>query len=80
MIDRVIVTAIYRKQKFDMELPANVSVEKLTPSLLLALQTKGFFPTSSINLLSNGKVLRAKDTLLQSGVWDGSYLELLDRG
>lgn len=80
MIDNVIVTVIYRDQRFDMELPANVPAERLRPALAAALQTKGFFPTDPLELVCNGQTLKDADTFLRSGVWDGCCLELRDRG
>lgn len=79
MIDNVIVTVAYRDQRFDMELPANVPVEKIGPALAAALQAKGLFPAGPLDLACGGQTLRGSDTFLRSGVWDGSCLELRDK-
>lgn len=78
MVKYVILTVIYRKQQFDMELPADVPIKRLLPSLITALQSKGFIVPASVELLGNGRRLDASETLLDAGVWDGSYLELKD--
>lgn len=79
MVDHVIVTVIYKSHKFDMEIPANTSIEKIMPNLTAALQLKGVSLCGSLILTCNGQTLKPTDTLLQSGVWDGCYLELQDR-
>ena len=80
MVDHVIVTVIYKTSKFDMEIPANTSIEKIIPNLIAAFQSKGISIKEPVALACNGRVLKPIDTLLQSGVWDGCYLELQDRG
>lgn len=79
MVDCVIVTVVYKSHKFDMEIPANTPIETIKPNLIAALQSKGISPGGSFSLTCNGRALRPEDTLLQSGVWDGSYLELQNR-
>ncbi len=80
MVDHVIVTVVYKTCRFDMELPANTPIEKIKPNLISALQWKGVSLNKSLDLTCGGRVLKPADTLLQSGVWDGCYLELQDRG
>lgn len=80
MVDHVIVTVMYKACKFDMEIPANTPIEKIMPNLFSALQSKGISIKKSLDLAYSGRTLKPTDTLLQSGVWDGCYLELQDRG
>lgn len=80
MVNHVIVTVMYKASKFDMEIPANIAVEKIMPNLVAAFQAKGTSTYSSLVMTCNGQTLKPTDTLLQSGVWDGCYLELQDRG
>lgn len=80
MVDHIIVTVMYKSRQFDMEIPANTLIEKIMPNLIAALQSKGVPLYGSFVLTCNGQTLKPTDTLLQSGVWDGCYLELQDRG
>lgn len=80
MVDHVIVTVIYKTRKFDIEIPANTLIEKIIPSLISALQSKGISVNKPLDLVCNGRTLKPTDTLLQSGVWDGCYLEIQNRG
>lgn len=79
MVDDVIVTVVYRSYQFDMEIPANTSVEKIMPGLRAALQSKGISLGDSFILTCRGRTLAPSDTLFRAGVWDGSYLEVHDR-
>ena len=80
MVDHVIVTVMYKSREFDMEIPANITIEKIMPNLVAAFQAKGTSTYGSLFMTCNGQTLKPTDTLLQSGVWDGCYLELQDRG
>lgn len=80
MLDKVLVTVVCKERRFDMEIPANVPVERLSPTLTLALQSKGIAFHGTVGLFSSGQLLSSADTLFQCGIWDGSCLELRDGG
>ncbi len=74
MIENVIVTIVYAKQAYDIELPANTSVTRLKPVIAEALSRKALPMQGDFTLACNGNALRGADTLFDAGVWDGSYL------
>lgn len=77
MVDKVIVTLTCKNHAFDIEFPADIAVEQIRPLLIQALQYKGIFVTEPFNLVCNGHTLKNSDTFLKSGVWDGSYIDLV---
>lgn len=80
MVDKVVVTLTYGNREFDMEFPAKAPVEQIKPLLIQALQYKGVLLAEPFHLVCNGYVLKNSDTFLESGVWDGCYLELIYGG
>lgn len=77
MINKIIVTCVYSNQEFDMELPANTELEQIKPAIAEALSQKGIYLSAPFRLVSNGHPLKETDTLFRSGVWDGSYLDVI---
>ena len=80
MIDYVLITVRYaNKMEKDMELPAQVEINKLNEMLLDSLQTAEpmlFSLKEKIDIRFNGKVLNS-GTLFENKVWDGSIVELI---
>lgn len=77
MVDKVIVTLVCQDMEFDMEFPAKVQLGHLKPIIALALESRGLYLSDSFQLRSRGGQLKETDTLLEAGVWDGSYLEVV---
>lgn len=77
MIDKVIVTMIYSAREFDMELPANTKIEQIKPAIVAALRRKGIHLPETFQLAGSRRPLEESATLLESGIWDGSYLEII---
>lgn len=75
MVDNLIVTLLCQDMEFDMEFPAKVQLGQLKPVIALALESKGLHLPDDFRIRSGGELLRETDTLLEAGVWDGSYLE-----
>lgn len=80
MIDYALVTVRYAdKMEKDMELPAQLEIQKLTPMLLEALQTAEpnlFSDKNNIFIKANGKRID-NGTLFENKVWDGAVLEIV---
>ena len=79
MIDDVIVTVATENQDFsvDMELPAQLPFNELTPKLLETLKefdADRFGNTEELTLMYNEAVLSGDATLESEAVWDGSIL------
>lgn len=77
MIENVIVTLRCLEREFDVELPAGVKIGKLKPAIFEAMRRRGICLENGFLLESNGYSLKETDTLLEAGVWDGSYLNIL---
>lgn len=77
MLDKVLITLVCRDREFDMELPATTELGQIKPAIAEALQQKGVYLSATFQLVSNGYSLKETDTLFQSGIWDGSYLNIL---
>lgn len=77
VVGKVIVTLVCRGREHDVELPADVKLGQLKPYIALALERKGLHPPESFRLSGNGRELCEEETLLEAGIWDGSYLEVL---
>lgn len=75
MVDKVIVTLVCQGMEFDMEFPAKVTLGQLKPVIALALESRGLHLPDAFRLRSGEEQLKETDTLLEAGVWDGSYLE-----
>ncbi len=80
MVDNVVVTLRYGKHEFDMEFPAEIPIGQIRPLLIRALQQKGVLIAEPFNLFCSDHILNDSETFLGSGVWDGSYLELICGG
>lgn len=77
VVGKVIVTLVCRGREYDVELPADVKLGRLKPCIALALEHKGLHPPEGFRLSGNGRGLEEEETLLEAGIWDGSYLEVL---
>ncbi|EOS35202.1 hypothetical protein C808_04981 [Lachnospiraceae bacterium M18-1] len=77
MTDKVIVTMIYSDREFDMELPANTKIEQIKPAIAAALRCKGIHLPETFQLAGSRRLLEESATLLENGIWDGSYLKII---
>lgn len=77
MVGKVIVTLVCQDMEFDMEFPAKVQMGHLKPVIALALESRGLHLSNAFQIRSRGEQLKETDTLLEAGVWDGSYLEVV---
>lgn len=75
MVDKVIVTLVCQGMEFDMEFPAKAELGQLKPVIALALESRRLYLPEAFRIRSRGEQLKETDTLLEAGVWDGSYLE-----
>ena len=78
-----IVTVQTADQLFmqDMELPSELPVSELAPKLLEVLKNiaeDDFADWNNIRLEANNRVLTDSDTLVKTGVFDGSRITLLE--
>ncbi len=80
MIQTVIITLAYREQEFDMELPAHTAVSQLKTVLAKALTYRGLHLPADFGLEEKGVLLKDTDTLYESGIWDGSCLNIVSGG
>lgn len=80
MIDYVLVTVKFQnKMEKDMELPAQIEIQKLCEMLLDTLQNAEsslFSDFTSVKLQHNRKIID-KGTLFDNKIWDGSILEVV---
>ncbi len=80
MIDYVLVTVRYgSKMEKDMEIPAQVEIDKVADMLLESLQTAEpllFSEKEKIQIKYKNKTV-ANGTLFENGIWDGSIIEIL---
>ena len=80
MVENVIVTLVCGEREFDMELPAKTEVCRLKTLLCEAMRKKGLYLTEKFELESSGCLLKETDTLYETGVWDGSFLKIVQKG
>ena len=80
MIEYVLVTVKYsNRMEKDMELPAQVEVDKVCSMLLETLQTAEpilFSDKESISLKYKNKLVDS-GTLYENKIWNGSILEII---
>ncbi len=76
MIKNVLVTLRCLEREFDMELSADIEVRQLKQAVSEAMRYKGICLDDDFIFESNGHPLKETDTLLEAGVWDGSYLNI----
>ena len=81
MITAVIVTVKIAgaQQQHDMELPADITIEELSPKLLMALkniESRLFLGVERIKIKfdAENRYLADKEILVNAGVWDGSVI------
>lgn len=81
-MDYAIITLIFAsKLSLDMELPLKIKISELTVLILTTLKQMDygrFARLNSIKLQYNEKQLDPNATLEQYGVWDGSYLTVIE--
>ncbi len=79
----VTVTNVAKTYLYDLELPTEITVDKLKDDIVEALNGYNpelFLRTASIELFCNriGRRLQAEDTLESAGVWNGDYITIVE--
>lgn len=82
-MDYTIVTLRFGENAFevDLELPLKLSIGELTKKLLVTLKAidyERFARIDGIGLVFQGRRLDLELTLEHYGVWDGSYLTVIE--
>ena len=79
----VTVTNISKTYLYDLELPVNVTADKLSSDIVEALNGYNpalLLPPTSARLFCNriGRQLEAGETLESAGVWNGDYITIIE--
>lgn len=79
----VTVTNISKVYLYDIEVPTNISIEKLKDNIVEALNGYNpdlFLQSATTELFCNrlGRRLKAEETLENAGVWNGDYITMLE--
>lgn len=84
-MEHIIVTATNIRKSFlyDLDVPTNLTVDKLKDDIVEALNGYDpnlFLRTATTELFCNrlGRQLTAEETLESAGVWNGDYITLLE--
>jgi len=84
-VDSVIITItnIAKSYMYDLELPTNITIDKLKDDIVEALN--GYNPdlylrTATTELFCNrlGRQLTSNETLIEAGVWNGDYITIIE--
>lgn len=84
-MDSVIITItnIAKSYMYDLELPTNITIDKLKDDIVEALN--GYNPdlylrTATTELFCNrlGRQLTSNETLIEAGVWNGDYITIIE--
>lgn len=84
-MDNVIITLLFERSydPIDLELPAKLPIDELEVKMLEALKAmdiEQFEGTKRVRFKFKDNVLDPDKTLEEYGVWDGSYVTLLEIG
>lgn len=79
----VTVTNIAKAYLYDLEVPTNISIDKLKDDIVEALNGYNpnlFLRTATTELFFNriGRQLNADETLESAGVWNGDYITIIE--
>ena len=79
----VTVTNISKSYLYDIEVPTNITINKLKDDIVEALNGYNpdlFLRTATTELFCNriGRQLKAEETLENAGVWNGDYITILE--
>lgn len=79
----VTVTNISKSYLYDIEVPTNITIDKLKDDIVEALNGYNpdlFLRTATTELFCNriGRQLKAEETLENAGVWNGDYITILE--
>lgn len=82
-MDYSVVTLLFEKKyrEIDLEIPLKIPIEELSRKMtdtLKAIDYGRFAGISNIGIMFNGNVLNPENTLEDYGVWDGSYLTIIE--
>lgn len=79
----ITVTNISKVYLYDIEVPTNITIDKLKDDIVEALNGYNpdlFLRTATTELFCNriGRQLKAEETLENAGVWNGDYITILE--
>ena len=79
----VTVTNISKSYLYDIEVPTNITIDKLKDDIVEALNGYNpdlFLRTATTEFFCNriGRQLKAEETLENAGVWNGDYITILE--
>ncbi|WP_195451471.1 EsaB/YukD family protein [Anaeromassilibacillus sp. 1001302B_160321_C8] len=79
----VTVTNISKAYLYDLEVPTNITIDKLKDDIVEALNGYNpdlFLRTATTELFCNriGRQLKADETLENAGVWNGDYITIIE--
>ncbi len=79
----VTVTNLNKAYLYDLEVPTNVSIDKLKNDIVEALngyKPDLFLQTATTELFCNrfGRQLKSNETLESAGVWNGDYITIIE--
>lgn len=79
----VTVTNIAKAYLYDLEVPANITIDKLKDDIVETLNGYNpdlFLRTATTELFCNriGRRLNADETLESAGVWNGDYVTIIE--
>lgn len=79
----VTVTNIAKAYLYDLEVPTNITIDKLKDDIVEALNGYNpdlFLRTATTELFCNriGRQLKADETLESAGVWNGDYITIIE--
>ena len=82
-MDYSIVTLTFKWnfEPLDLEVPLKLNIGELQQKILEALKAisfSRFSKTTGIKIRFKNEILNAENTLEDYGVWDGSYIEILE--
>ena len=81
-MDYSIVTLTFKRHEpIDLELPLKLNVGELGQKLMETLQAidySGFSHITGLKIKYKNEILNAENTLEDYGVWDGSYIEIVE--
>lgn len=82
-MDYTIVTLLFKRsgKEIDLELPLKLNIGELQQKLLETLKAidyQRFLQTNGVKIRFNNKILSVENTLEDYGVWDGSYIEIIE--
>ena len=84
-MDNVIITLKFERgyEPIDLEVPVRLSIDELEIKMLetlKAIDIERFEETQKVKFKYNNNILEPDKTFEEYGIWDGSYVTLLEIG